>query len=310
MGLVRITEQNPARGAQWSVDEKGTWTRSYDRVFIVDTDDPNTSDTAVLRLAGVAPLYSSHPFDPLATLVSKQAQQVSGTRLQWLVTLRYSTRAPDPSDRTVEEEQLEEEQNDDPTERRNRISYGTIQYTRAIEQDVNGKPITNSAGQKFDPATEIELALLTLQIECWRKPADFAPRDIARDFLKHTNENAVTIREQVYAAKTLFLYDVQAQEEFEKKQRFFHVHWTLHYNPDGWKVRRLDEGTLEADVIEGVNYIHYASAPKAILDDRKLPVAGPVLLKQGHRLPLNEPAQFREFEVYGAADFAALMLDR
>lgn len=134
--------------------EKRVEDRRYRRSFYVSLDSvaggPAAAEVAVGVNGQSIPLVgSAHPNVPTATVLSVRPDPVDGFFTDFIVTVEYSTDAP-----SADEDQL-------PTERPWDIAWDSVIESMAIDAEissnpaVNGSPITNSAGQPFDPPYEI-----------------------------------------------------------------------------------------------------------------------------------------------------------
>ncbi|SIO60126.1 hypothetical protein SAMN05444166_6276 [Singulisphaera sp. GP187] len=138
MRIISIVEKKPG-GREAKRDQ--IWKRSYRRTWYVQTDDARVGPGAILAALPVAigQVYdtgyeSDHGSFCQSLTVTERDEDGRG----WEAVAEYG-----PYDASQFAA--------DPVDRQPQVSWDEEQYQEAITEDVNGKPIVNSAGDPFDP---------------------------------------------------------------------------------------------------------------------------------------------------------------
>jgi hypothetical protein len=266
----------PSREAEWRDDQN----RSYRQTLRVITDSAADDQyTVVAAVSAVYPLYSAHASDSLALLKTIRPRATEHPR-RWEVELEWNT----DTEQEIELSPL----NRPPTTR-----YSTEVVSRAVDEDLAGNAVRNSAGEPFEPPAELEVPRLVIQVQHNKESVD-AP-DIVANYLRRTN----SVSWRGFAAGTVLLREFTADEEFEGGVYFFNTNWTFVVEPEGWLLRLLDHGR---------NYLS-AGALVPVVDANGSPRAdGGLLDGAGGLLAVGGTPVFREFTVFGEADFNDLAL--
>lgn len=144
MPVVKIREVIAKQGGSLELGPR----REYTRVFVVTTDEIKDGPKVVrdaleasahnIKLGKV--YTAGNDSDPTCHVVSIRPERHGGDEaLIWDVIVRY-TNDPTGVDNPLEE----------PAE----FSISPAQFQQAIDQDLDGKPVVNSARQPFDPPVE------------------------------------------------------------------------------------------------------------------------------------------------------------
>lgn len=140
MAVVTVKEIHNGRDAEDITNRDSAETR-YTRIFRVVTDDAYDDSTIILGHEDVPKNGDRHDQDELARCRRRVARNESFSKIVWIVTCAYSTA-------------LELQSN--PLNDAARITWATQQYQAPFIKDRDGKAVTNSAGDPFDPPAEKE----------------------------------------------------------------------------------------------------------------------------------------------------------
>jgi len=155
MTVIKTQELPDKRGG--GEDDKGS--RTYTRVFLVETDNKNDGVETVLNAEGLpafnAFYQTATEVNMLALANRRTPRQMTGSRTTWTVTISYSTKRPDGEER-------EDTDNEAPLDRPPVISY-SVETEQVIPPGAFESPnepdaglgLKNSAGELFDPAPTI-----------------------------------------------------------------------------------------------------------------------------------------------------------
>lgn len=150
--------------------------REYTRHFKAHTDDILDSPKVALDYAECPQVHDVYvdtrsldlggePFtDTGALAVKRHAERASDTPYIFMVDIEYSTRYGDP-----------EKQIEDPTERPPTRDWSGASEEIALIQDVDGRPIVNSAGEFLEPPQTDELGSAVVTITKFINDGDFNP---------------------------------------------------------------------------------------------------------------------------------------
>ena len=137
--------------------------RTAVRVWQLHVDDKSHDDQYILEYGTAATpdpiptILDRHPTNSTLKCRNLSAAQESGNDGKfWQVTANY--------DNNISEEDEQDAQQEDPLQRapKYRIEWG--QYTKILERDIDGLPIQNTAGDKFDPPLEDEDSRLVVTV--------------------------------------------------------------------------------------------------------------------------------------------------
>ena len=158
-------------GRSGSFDIKGVRTRQR-RLKVMMTSASDTEATILLdpRFQFSSPFLEPGDSDPNCRLQSVSCTQDSGNPKLWWVDCTWSTEATTSSGKTDEFS----------TEIDLGAKYSWDEYTEqeAIYYDFNGKPVTNSSGEMFDPPLTRTVSCPLLR--CTRATQNFDPTNIMR----------------------------------------------------------------------------------------------------------------------------------
>jgi hypothetical protein len=153
----------------------------YRRVWIVTTKDPRFGP-AIVRGKSELPLrgdtyqgFDAAEYDPRAKVTRINVVPFDNDAIQWRYEVDYSTRTDveeetqrdptnnDPGDATPDE---------DPTLRKAKISWLSIDFKRPLRADLNNKPVCNSAGQFFRPLPEVDRSWQVVRLTRYQSTFD------------------------------------------------------------------------------------------------------------------------------------------
>lgn len=213
MSVSSVTIKRGVGGSK-SIGEPNTYTV----VYYVDTTSASDGSQVVLDSPLVPQEYNTYnvgnDFDGLASVQSRTAKQISGTR--WELTVKYGPR--ENEQKNDKRPQVDENGNptDDPLEERATGKIRSRSITRVLEKAkflgmiqenvFNAVPagptdqpaidvgevvaITNSAKVPLDPAVEVEYAQVVLSIV---RPAEDYKWDRYKPFVNSINTQQVTV---------------------------------------------------------------------------------------------------------------------
>jgi len=239
MAVVSVNEIWKGRGGAIQIN-----TRTYSRVYQVVCNAASDSAYTVRTAAGLPSIGDSYPDDTAAKCVAIAPEQ-QDDRLDWLVTVRYSTSTTQLSTSA-----------DDPLDRDPVISWGRESVERIAVADVNGAPVHNYAGEPFDPPPSIPHSRLVCRIV--RNEASYAP-DTAAEYLDSVNSAGITVAGLSLLARQGLLREFSG----EKKQEAGDDFWEVTYEIVVADIDDPVQTTWDFDIAEvGWHYLYAA-------DDRR-----------------------------------------
>lgn len=264
-------------------DEKGKM--AFSTEYLVEVDSDMDGPAIVLAGEGVpkrGQVYHVN-YDHVTTAYcrSRSARRRAGLLKTWEVTASWREG---------------EAESENPLERRVRKSLRSNNFTRVLDQDQDGSPIVNSAGQPFDPLPEIEDDRTVIVFS--RNVASFAV-DLADQYKGSVNSDT-------WYGKPAGHWKIigwTSDEQFEGGQSYFAETIEAEYNRDGWDLVVLDKGRYERNEEGDLVPIEDGNG-QAVNDD--------VLLDgEGHQLdPDGEVAGvFLTFSRYPRLPFGSLGLE-
>lgn len=288
MAVLSIWRKGVSSGSgEWNDDRS----RSYTWTLGVATSDATDSEPEILAaVAAVYPLYSAYPTDPLALVKSIKAKREEWV-LRWEAEVEWSTLTLD-----------EAQQVDDPREKPALVSWSTEQFTEAIEYDINGAYVANTAGDPFEGGLEVERQRLIMTVQ--KNFSTVSETLISNSYLRRTN--SVSYR-GFDIGKVLFR-EWAAQEQYENGIFYYATTYTFAIDERltaagaalNWRVPVLNAGPNYLDAVDNLT-------PFTDPDGRQRSRDG-LLALDGTALPAGNAALFRYFTVYDTADFNTLGL--
>lgn len=253
MAVTSIKEFHNRRRS--GIDENGKPTHT--RAFLVTTDDRQDGTAVALTAelpaspgpaARVPRHRDPHPKGDGSSVQTLTAEPHENSDVHFVVTAEYGVPTNETTSTTA-----------DPLAAAAEISYGAGESTESYMYDRSpqpsdwnllidgpwkGKPVTNTAGDRFEDSQERESSELVITIAT-NEPT-YNANDMER--YSHTlNESAVTIDGTTYAAGTLKLSPITATRVRENGQTYYKVTKTLKARRDGWDYEPFDQGTNQLD---------------------------------------------------------------
>jgi len=264
------------------------------RSWRVVTNNRYDDDVFVIRYglsSNLLPqLYSPHPSWQALTARKVTASNQADSPHHYIVTVEYSS-AP------LDKEDKDKEDNPDPTTRPAVIKWNTVLYREAVEKDVDGDAILNSAGDYFDPPIERDRSNWTCVV---RKNLANPPTWLLDYNNCPINSSSFTVDGvSVQARKArLSMIDI-GEKQIENDVNFRTVTITLEFKKEGWQASILDQGLKEVD----------GGVLKPITVDGKS-ITSPQLLSGGVHIDAPTPANavFLDYDIYDEKDFSVLPL--
>lgn len=271
------------RGRRGSLDSKGV--REYTRVLRVLTSDPTDGSIVVRQAIGIPriadPYFSGNEADSGARCVRVEPREDQDHPQVWLVTADYSSDFGGQTDR----------QQPNPLDRAAEYTWSFAHFTRAVDKDVNGRPITNSADDRFDPPLERDDPRLQLAIK--------VNRPLYNAIAVQQLANCVNNRDFLGGARAEWrLDDAGATSKTENGIFYWEINYVFQYRGGGWNpVEELDYGAYQ--IVNGEKI--------RITDGRGNPIED-LLDGKGAQLARGADAVYRKFTMYAEKDFGPLGL--
>lgn len=199
--------------------------RDHVRRFVATTTASEGS-YAVSIAAGVPSLGAAHPEDAAALCTDIDAKQTSGTSNVWMITCKYTNDLPDD---TFDD--------DDPLSVRSKSAWSADDYSRFVDQDRDGNPILNSAGDKYDEPIEMIDSLPVLTIV--KNRLSFSA---SQAYAYNNATNSDTFKG---ADPGTLRVKITASEEWKSDSAYWAVNYTFRYNPNGWQPQILEAGLYQ-----------------------------------------------------------------
>ena len=249
-------------------------------------------DNGILPL----PYVSPHPTLNGHYCRSVKVRQASGAPRHWTIDAEYSS-APTKDG----------ENEENPLLRPAKIQWRTNQYRQAIEKDITGKAILNSAGDYFDPPIEVDRSRWTASVS---KNVATVPGYLL-DYADAINNNSFSISGLSVEQYTAKVQDISISElKIEGDVLYYEFSYSLEFRREKWQpFEVLDQGyrnkvllTEGGQTVSHLEHIMDAGKPRR-------PVSSPVLLDGAGKVladPTPQRAKFIDFTVYYARSFSVL----
>jgi len=287
MGVIDVCydwEKAHSSFGRGRMEGEEVWTVLFD-----DEDDPRSRQFLAKGAADIPRMYTSHPYHRWYYVQAIDARPLNGPML-YEVTVHYGALTP------VSGSDIGEPV--DPLAIPPKWTWPQAAVTEQIDRDINGDPITNSAGETFDPPPTNEVQEFVARVELYR--AVFNPV-LAWEYRGAVNSD-IFLGFPAEKVKCTHYEGEEMQTPGGLRYRIvmeFHVRW------DGWKLRRLDEGFREYYGVNDDGTPDYRN----ILDTSGLQVTEPHKLKDtGRKLEVGGTPHFLEVQTYRTMAFAALGL--
>jgi len=234
MAVTKVTENWKSR----TVDENETSLTPV-REFDVDFDNadspisrPLLARTATDGTTTVPGMWSLHPYNSWLYVKSVHVEPGEGP-FAYHVTVTYGS-VTDPYSSTGHEPVH-------PLLEPPEISYSFVTVTEPVDIDITGAPITNSAGELFDPPITREFHDLVLRIV--RNEAGFNAL-LAAEYKGAVNSDVW----YGFAAETIRCVVFDGVQRRVAGLIYWRVTYELHIRWDGWRKRVMDAGYIELNV--------------------------------------------------------------
>lgn len=278
--------------------------RSYTRIWQVFTSDTTLGPG---QICSVAPgtLYESWvhgtEVDNWALLKKKSAKQMGSQDggFLWLVTCEYDSEVLDQGQGgdTPSGSSPADNNNTQPDLRLPSWEFSSNKTTKLFVQDPNtGDPVTNSAGQPFDPPVEVPEYRTTIKVTMFKTIGSDNKANVVA-YCGKVNSGAW----YGFAPGTVLCTDYQLTSQFEQGGWWWHKSVSFEVNLEGWNpIKILDAGT--------VYFESMSKPPQPILDKSGNPITSPVPLN-GAGMPLmaGQDPVYREYSPYIPVDFSAIL---
>ena len=222
MGIKSVTEL-----AAVSASRKFGEAPTFQRKWVVEVDDPTTTQTAISNATGVV-FLQSHPEALYARAMNVAVSNYSGSRWHYEVTWDYEL--PAQANATA-----------NPLARPDvwRWSTGGLQVPALYYYDGTMiKTLVNSAGDYFEGATT-DISTLQASITGNRATFDYA---LATAVTNTVNSDAF-LGSAVHTWKCSGISGTpQVEVVSDVETRYWQIEVTLEYRPDGWPLRLPDVG--------------------------------------------------------------------
>lgn len=291
MALLYI---KPIPGREADIGKFQDW--KFRRQWTVMTDTRAYHEGAVL-LEGIAagyfptPFFSFHPDDLRFLCKRLSARQDTKSPLHWRVTAEWDTAPWDDDD--------EEE----PQDRRAKITWSTVKYQKAIERDRDGKAILNSAKDYFDPPPLKDLSRWTITVT---KNLTNIPTSIL-DYADKINGadwsvDGIDVPKNAAKMMSIGIGDKQREGNIDYRQ----LSYTVEFDTvDLWKGKYLNQGYNEitdpSTNPPTKKRCQIGRPPKDAVSPQMLDANGKMIAA-----PTPANATFQEYNVHEEMDFSVL----
>lgn len=307
MAVTSVKEIFAGRRGGDNLDRK----RDYVRVFEVQTSDPDDDPTVAGGTSLLPRNGEPHPSDAYAVMVDIDADQSSESPYLWQVTCRYSSDLGQPSQQrealaydpfgapgenpgyTTSSGGGQVTRDPDPRNRPAVFEVDWEQTTEVLMWDVNGDPIVNSAGDRFDPPPTVERSYPVITIT---KNLDVSSELLNLDNQQVYQEIVNSDTPWGFPAGSLRFARWRHSSAFENDVAYAVLSVTIKVKWDGWKLRLLDVGFRNA-----------AGAWFVDPDTRATPADPRPLDGAGNEQAVGTAAAELEFDIYREAEFVPIL---
>jgi len=261
------------------------------RVFTVlfdEEDDPAARPLLARSAPGIPRPWASHPYHRWMTVQAKHVETISPILYKVTVTYKAETKSKIGRDDTpVSPLAMPPEEN-----------WYFATTNEPIDRDIEGNPLTNSAGESFDPPLTREFHDLVGRII--KNQVAYNPV-MAYEYIGSINSDSF----RGFPPETVLCRVFTGDEVYTPYMKYYRVTYEFQVRFDGWKRRVLDQGFREY-VGTGTD-----GAPlyKQFTDNEGNPLTEPTLLNgNGKKLDDGASAVFLEFDVRRKLPFSKLGL--
>jgi hypothetical protein len=186
-----------------------------------------------------------------------------------------------------------------PLDNRIELNPGWAQFEEAVDRDINGNPILNTAGVPYNPPVmrDVSRPILTLI----RNEQSFDP-SVAETFKDKTNEDVF----YGYAPKLVKMHDIVGTELFHPAcARYVRVNYETHFKP----IRGGQAYGWTRDILSA-GYQQIVGGKLVPILSKGVPVTEAVPLDaSGAQLAVGGTPYYQQFDVYEGATFGDLNLN-
>ncbi len=221
---------------------------------------------------------------------------------------------------------------DDPINQAPTYTWNVALASEPVEQDIDGNPIVNSAGDSFAQTLSVTTHSITLDVE--RNEASFDPV-FALDYVNKVNLGAWTIAGKTVGEGQAKCMGIAPTSGYTLQDSYVRVRYSFEFRREGFKVRVLDQGrravctpiaNTSGDAIEVKDIKVGNEAPEesvsteCLLDGVGTPTTPGVIPPSGFafypfggspagaELQTNDHATYLIYKVYEAVDFSGMQL--
>jgi len=256
MAIKSSTELATVTGAR-KFGEAPTFTRQ----FVVEVDDPTTTQTDISNACGVA-FLDSHPEATYVRAFDVKVSNYNGSRWHYLVEWSYEL----PKQANTDKNPLNR-----PDIWKFTTSGLAVPALYYYDGDGNDdvKPLQNTANDYFEGVTT-DIAVLEAHISGNRQTFDFALATMAQNAINKTTY----LTGKPYTWKCEGISAQPAVEVVnEQELRYWQVEVTLKYRPDGWPLQLPNVGWNYIDAVGGDKKRVYVRDPEN--GNEKVPSSNP-----------------------------------
>lgn len=282
MAVLEVREIHNGRDGEDRLNRDGRQVLRYSRVFRVATSSNFDDGRIVKRSASLPRVGSQHNTDATAFCRSVRARNESFSKRVWLVTCLYST---------------EREVNEDPLAEPAEISWSTQVASRPFEKDIEGKPIENSAGDRFDPLPEDDDSYWVASV---KKNVPAVPIWFLEYRIVQNDADFILDGVEVLRGQARLVRIAITAEQERNDIRFRVLTMTIGLKEEGWKASIHDVGLNAIDAT--------GKKVPALNEDGTRSQVPQSLDGKGAQLKKGAEREFLEFDLRPEKDFKVLPL--
>lgn len=224
-------------------------------LYRVQTGDINDGPDVACRAAGLPSIGSAHPSVPGMICTDISADPLGDDGFNFLVTVEWGTQSSSGVTGGVT----------NPLSQPAIYTYGFAVSTEPVYIDKFGNPITNSAGETYDPPVEIEVYDAVVTVE---KNIPSFDAGLAKYMVGGVN----VATWYGCPPRTARINNVEASQEREDTVDYWKVRAEIQLREDTWDIWIIDQGYQEIRTVNGETKVYL------ILDDQGRPKNTPTLL--------------------------------
>lgn len=249
--------------------------------YFVLSDNILDSNQTIYSTAGLPTVGVSTSPSGLGVCTGKSGSRDSGNQFLWRIVCSFSTE--------VEERQSSYDPGTDPEVWVPIYETKFERLQEVVTVDKDGDPIANSAGQPFPGGMTV-----TRLIPIWEF-FQLEPESVTDEVIMDRNETVNSTTFKGRAAKTLLLTVNSSVVGYYYGTRRRLTQYSIRYNKDNWRHKRLDVGEAYLD----------SGSLKPYLVEGRL-VMGP-LDGAGAKVTPGSPPEILEFDRYTELDFSSFL---